>query len=276
MQKIDAHQHFWKYNHTDYSWMDDRMEILKKDYLPNDLKKTFEGTGFSGSIAVQARQKVEENQFLLELSEEYDFIKGVVGWVDLQSFTVDEQLEYYSGISKFCGVRHVIHDEPDDDFMLKPAFLRGVSLLGYYGLTYDILVFPKHLVNTIRFVEKFPGQKFVIDHIAKPPIGEGTLEPWASLIREVGQHQNVWCKVSGMVTEGDWFNWSRKTFIRYLEVVYQAFGPDRLMIGSDWPVCRLAGEYPEVMRIVEEFINPADEEKILGQNALEFYGVESG
>ena len=272
MQKIDAHQHFWKYNKTDFPWLNDRMEILKRDYFPDDLKKE-QASGYRGSIAIQARQLTEENDFLLGMAKENDWIKGVVGWVDLQSQTVDEQLDVLSGIPKFCGVRHVIHDEPDDEFMLRPAFLRGISLLQYYNLTYDILIFPKHLFNTIHFVNKFPNQKFVIDHMAKPLISEGTLEPWASLMTEIARQQNVWCKLSGMVTEADWKNWTMDNFTRYLEVVYQAFGPDRLMIGSDWPVCRLAGDYSQVMNIVEDFINPEDRDKILGLNALKFYEI---
>jgi len=273
MQKIDAHQHFWKYNETDYSWMDDRMGILKRDYLPEDIESELKKTGYKGSIAIQARQTLEENNFLLDLALKTDKIKGVVGWVDLQSQVVDEQLEKYSSCPKYCGVRHVIQDEPDDEFMLRPGFLRSVSLLQYYNLTYDILVFPKHLVNTIQFVERFPNQKFVIDHIAKPSIKEGAVEPWSSLMSELARYENVWCKLSGMVTEAAWNNWSTETFTRYMEVVYHSFGPDRLMIGSDWPVCRLAGEYTDVINLVEEFINPADAEKILGLNALEFYGI---
>jgi L-fuconolactonase len=254
MQKIDAHQHFWEYNEKEYPWIDDRMEILRKDFLPEDLQKELNITGYSGSIAIQARQILEENEFLLELAENSDTIKGVVGWVDLQSQAVDEQLEKYSAIPKFCGVRHVIQDEPDDQFMFRPSFLRGVSLLQYYNLTYDILILPKQLINTIHFIDRLPNQKFVIDHIAKPLIKERVMEPWGSLMNELSKRENVWCKLSGMVTEADWEIHSKETFTRYLEVVYQSFGPDRLMA------------------IVEDFINPDDAEKILGLNALEFYG----
>jgi L-fuconolactonase len=274
MQKTDAHQHFWRYNKSDYPWIDQRMEILKRDFLPEDLAKEREPLGYTGTIAVQARQDYNENEFLLDLAEANDSILGVVGWVDLQSQTVDEQLEKLSSEPKFCGVRHVIHDEPDDDFMLRPAFLRGISLLQYYNLTYDILIFEKHLVNTLQFIDKFPGQRFVIDHLAKPPIREGRMEPWASLITEIARRENVWCKLSGLVTEADWKSWTSANFHRYLEQAYQAFGPSRLMIGSDWPVCTLAGSYREVMQVVEEFIPPSERKGMLGQNAREFYGLE--
>jgi len=274
MQKIDAHQHFWKYNRSDYSWIDDQMEILQNDFLPEDLQPEQAKTGYTGSIAVQARQIPAENNFLLDLAQENKWIKGVVGWVDLQSQIVDEQLEKLSDIPEFCGVRHVIQDEADAEFMFRPAFLRGISLLSYYNLTYDILILQKQLVNTIRFIDKFPNQKFVIDHLAKPLIKDGILEPWASMINEISRRENVWCKLSGMVTEADWQTWSKNNFSRYLEVAYQAFGPDRLMIGSDWPVCQLASSYSEAMNNVESFIKPADKEKILGLNALKFYGIE--
>jgi L-fuconolactonase len=274
MKRIDTHQHFWKYNESDYVWMDDRMETLRRDYLPPDLEKEQQKAGFIGSIAVQARQMEVENDFLLTLADRYPRIMGVVGWVDLRSESVEERLAYYSRFPKFRGVRHVIHDEPEDDFMLRPGFLEGISRLKDFDLCYDILIFEKHLDNTIKFVSKFPDQKFVIDHMAKPLIRERILQPWSARIRELAEYGNVFCKISGMVAEADWNHWREEDFRPYLEIVTDAFGTGRLMVGSNWPVCRLAGEYSEVIGIVESFFPQEDKEHIFWQNAVEFYGLK--
>ena len=274
MIKIDAHQHFWRYNSKDYIWMDDRMDSLKRDYLPEDLKKEMDVNGIDGCVAVQARQTEEENQFLLSLAENYGFIKGIVGWVDLKSPDADNRLEYYSGFEIFKGVRHVIHDEPDTDFMLQPDFLRGISMLKEHNLTYDILIFEQHLPDTIRLVDKFPGQKFVIDHIAKPKIKDNQLEPWKSYIQELAGFDHVYCKVSGMVTEADWSGWTPEDIMPFMEVVYESFGSNRLMFGSDWPVCKLAGGYSKVVGLADEFIPVNEKEKFFSLNARDFYKID--
>lgn len=257
--------------------MDDTMQAIRKDQLPSQFKEELQKIGFDGSVAVQARQCLEETAWLLKLSDQFDFIKGVVGWVDLQSPKVGEQLAKYSRHSKLVGVRHVIHDEPDDDFMLGESFLHGIRLLEKYTLTYDILIFPKHLPNTIRFVEQFPNQTFVLDHIAKPSVKDKTTSFWKEGIERLAKFPNVYCKISGMVTEANWNKWSKDDFKPYLDVVFNAFGADRVMIGSDWPVCKVAGEYKQVMDIVLEYIQPLSiqvKNKIIGENAIKAYHLK--
>ncbi len=271
---IDAHHHLWKYNTSDYGWMDDSMDVLKRDYLPVDFEEEITKAGISGTVVVQARQKLEETRWLLELADQNPFIVGVVGWVDLRSANLVTQLEEFAGHPKLVGVRHVIHDEPDDDFMLHPAFLKGMETLHHYNLAFDLLLFPKHLERAIELVSMFPDQKFILDHISKPFIKSGILQPWKDDIRLLAAHSNVWCKISGMVTEADHRSWKYKNFVPYMEVVSEAFGTDRIMLGSDWPVCRLAGEYIEVMGIPLDFFNnliEIEKEKIFSQNAVVCY-----
>lgn len=274
--RIDSHQHFWRYNPEEYGWITDKMNILKKDYLPEDLSPLLREAGFDGTVAVQARQSVEETAWLLKLSDEHDFIKGVVGWVDLRSPRVTDELGRFAPHPKLKGVRHVVHDEPDDDFMLKSEFLRGLGRLTEHGLTYDLLLFPRHLPVAKEVVRKFPGRKFVLDHVAKPDIKGHKLSPWDGDIRELASFPEVYCKLSGMVTEAAWKEWRYEDFVPVLDVIFEAFGPDRLMVGSDWPVCTLAGAYSEVMRIVTAYLEshpPKVRDKILGENAKEFYGL---
>jgi L-fuconolactonase len=277
MIKIDSHQHFWKFNSEDYGWIDEDMKVLKRDYLPRHLEQELLLAGFTGSVVVQARQIIEESRWLLDLADRYDFIKGVVGWVDLRSGDdLKCQLDELAVSEKFVGVRHVVHDEPDDLFMLDKHFLRGLSLLKDYNLTYDLLLFPKHLPVAEKVVAMFPDQKFIVDHISKPPIREGILSPWNEDLLRLAEHSNVWCKLSGIVTEADWKNQSQEDFRPYLDFVFKAFGPERLMVGSDWPVCLLAGEYSKVIGIVEKYISkmPDDiRQKIMGINCLDFYGL---
>lgn len=274
MEKIDAHQHFWRYDPDEYPWIDGRMESLKKDHLPRDLEKAQSELGFNGSIAVQARQSIEETRWLLQLADDYDQIKGVVGWVDLKSNKVDECLSEFTEHPRFVGVRHVVQDESDDRYILRPDFLNGISKLNDYNLTYDILIYPKQLSATLEFVKEFPDQPLVLDHIAKPDIKTGAIEPWATQIRELASHANVHCKISGMVTEADWWGWKPEQFDPYLNVILKSFRPERLMIGSDWPVCRLAGEYTPVMQLAIDFMQanaPDYIDEFLGGNALAFY-----
>jgi L-fuconolactonase len=276
--KIDSHQHFWKYNPLEYGWISDEMQILRKDHLPDQLKSELQSIGFDGSIVVQARQTLEETKWLLELAHQYDFIKGVVGWIDLCSDQAETQLIQFSKNSKLVGVRHVIHDEPDINFMLRSDFLKGMDLLKKFNLTYDILIFPKHLLNTLRFVRQFPEQIFVLDHIAKPFIKDKNFTPWKEEIEQLGQMPNVYCKISGMVTEADWKCWKPEDIIPYLDIVFAVFGPERLMIGSDWPVCKVAGTYDQVMGIVLNYVKNlknSDQEKVLGSNAMRAYRLNS-
>jgi len=272
--RIDAHQHFWRYSAEEYDWIDDSMASLRRDFLPLDLKPELDAAGFDACIAVQARQTLEETRWLLELADENPFIAGVIGWVDLRAESVREQLAELSENPRLVGVRHVVQAEPDDRFLLRPDFLRGIAALQEFDLTYDILIYPRHLPVAVEFVSRFPQQHFVLDHLAKPFIKAQTIEPWASNIRELARFPNVFCKVSGMVTEADWTSWKPEHFQPYLETALQAFAPDRLMIGSDWPVCRVAGSYSKVMSLVIEFLDqhaPDAREKLLGGNAQRAY-----
>jgi len=275
--KIDCHQHYWHFNLKDYSWMGDNMSVIKRDFLPSDLLPELESINFDGSVAVQARQNLEETQWLLKLADDFPHIKGVVGWLDLQSETVETDIQEFATHPKAVGVRHVIHDEEDDNFMLRPEFIRGIKLLEKYNLAYDILIFPKHLQNTIKFVREFSeNQTFIIDHIAKPFIKDGILSPWKEEITELAKFPNVFCKLSGMVTEADWENWNPEHLKPYLDVVLKAFGTDRVMIGSDWPVCLVAGKYEKVMGVVMDYISKFSETekaKILGGNAVKAYKI---
>ncbi len=274
--RLDAHQHFWKYSAREYGWIDDGMGALKRDFLPQDLQPLLEANEFHGSISVQACQNLEETRWLLELSAQNDFIKGVVGWVDLCSGELKSQLDGLAENSKLVGVRHIVQAEPDDEFMLRADFRRGISQLGERGLTFDLLLYPRHLPVAVKLVSQFPDQPFVLDHIAKPGIAAGVLAPWDRDVRELAKLDNVWCKVSGMVTEANWKGWKAADFRPYLDFVFEAFPLDRLMIGSDWPVCTLAADYAATTRIVTEYVRqlPADsQEKVLGGNCARFYGV---
>ncbi|WP_367281458.1 amidohydrolase family protein [Porifericola rhodea] len=277
MIKIDAHQHFWKYDPKRFAWINDSMSVLKQDFLPPDLKEEMDKSGFDGCVAVQASQSEEETDFLLKLAAEYDYIKGVVGWVDLCDINVRSRLQHYAHEKKLCGIRHVVQDEPDDYFLLRPDFMKGVKMLPEFNLTYDILIFEKHLPVALQFVGYMPECRFVLDHIAKPRIAAGVLTPWDDNMRSLAEYPNVYCKLSGMLTEADWKNWKADDLHAYLDVAMEAFGSDRLMIGSDWPVCRLAASYQEVMGLVEDYIGrlSADEQaRILGQNAIDFYQLK--
>ncbi len=275
--KIDSHQHYWYFNLHDYGWMGENMKAIKRDFLPSDLLPELESINFDGSVAVQARQNIEETNWLLKLADDYPHIKGVVGWLNLQSEAVESDIQEFAAHPKAVGVRHVIHDEEDDDFMLRPEFIRGVKLLEKYNLTYDILIFPKHLQNTIKFVREISeNQTFIIDHIAKPFIKDGILTPWKDEMTELAKFPNVYCKLSGMVTEADWQNWKPEHLKPYLDVVFESFGTSRVMIGSDWPVCLVAGKYQKVMNVVIDYIsnfNETDKAKILGENAVKAYRI---
>lgn len=272
--QIDAHQHFWKYDAGEYPWITAEKKILRRDYLPEDLEQEQKKVRFDGSIAVQARQTLEESRWLLDLADRHERIKGVVGWGDLCSEQVVKQLETFAAHPKFVGVRHVVQDEPDDRFMLRPEFLRGLGMLKQFGLTYDLLIYPRQLPAALEVVQRFPEQPFVLDHLAKPRIKDRVLSPWKEKIRELAAFPNVFCKVSGMVTEADCRGWKSEDFTPYLDVVAEVFGEDRLMVGSDWPVCLLSATYGEVVTIAREYFksfSTTEQEKIFGENALKFY-----
>lgn len=273
--RIDSHQHFWNYDPGQYPWIQPDWPI-RRSYLPEDLAPELKSCGIDGCVAVQARQSLEESMWLLELAGRFDFIKGVVGWVDLRAPNVAEQLARLAWHPKlkFVGVRHVLQDEPDDAFMLDPAFQRGIAQLRAFDLRYDLLIFPRQLPAAIQLVSQHPRQQFVLDHIAKPPIRSGQIDPWRGLIRDLAANPNVWCKVSGLVTEADWKGWSPSHFRPYLDVVFEAFGVDRVMFGSDWPVALLAGTYQRVYDLAHEYVHllGADAEaKFFGGNAAKFY-----
>lgn len=273
---IDAHQHFWKYHPAHQVWMTDAMQVLRQDYLPGDLEPLLAAIGFDGAIAVQARQMPEETEWLLQLADAHAVIKGVVGWVDLRSPALGEQLARYAPHPKFVGVRHVVHDEPDERFMLRPDFRRGIAQLHEHDLTYDLLLFPRHLPVAVELVEVFPQQAFVLDHMAKPAIGEGGVSPWREELQRLGDYPNVFCKLSGLVTEAKWRQWQVDDFYRYLDIVIGIFGTQRVMIGSDWPVCTLSGDYVVVMNIVIDYVQqfPAEvRAAILGGTCARFYGI---
>jgi L-fuconolactonase len=276
--RIDAHQHFWIYNSAEYAWIDDSMSALRRDFLPEDLQPQLSAGGFRGSVTVQTRQTLEETRWLLELAERYSSVLGVVGWVDLQSTDVRSQLKLFANKTKLVGVRHIVQSEPDDRFLLRPDFLRGIAVLEEFDLAYDILIYPRHLAVACEFVERFPRQRFVLDHLAKPMIKIGEIDTWAQGIRRLAAFPNVFCKLSGLVTEADWQKWKPEQIDPYLAVAFEAFGPDRLMIGSDWPVCLVAASYDRAMRAVTNYLDrhwPQSHEAVLGGNAKKLWRLAS-
>ena len=275
--RIDAHQHFWNYSATEYPWIGPGLERLARDYLPQDLAPFMAAEGLDGSVAVQARQSVEESHWLLDLAAAHPLVKGVVGWVDLRSDRVGDDLHALAANPKFVGVRHVVQDEPDPRFVLGSDFGRGLRQLHQHGLTYDLLLYPNQLPAAIELVGLVPEQPFVVDHLAKPRIVAGEIESWEPRIRAIARHENVCCKVSGMVTEAARQGWKRDDFTPYLDVVLEAFGPERLMFGSDWPVCLLAGEYADVAAIPRDYfsrLSVTEQRMIWGDTAARFYGLK--
>ena len=275
--RIDAHQHFWQYNPEEYAWIDESMTALRRDFLPEHLQPDLAQNGFQGCIAVQARQTLAETRWLLQLADRYKSILGVVGWVDLQSPNVREQLHEFAGNSKLVGVRHIVQSEPDDRFLLRPDFLRGIALLDDFDLAYDILIYTKHLLVAAEFVAKFPRQRFVLDHLAKPPIKNHEIEIWARGIRKLAAFPNVMCKLSGLVTEADWQTWKPEDMYPYLDIAFESFGRERLMIGSDWPVSIVAANYTRVIDVVKDYIAKQTreaQEAVMGGNARRFWRLK--
>jgi L-fuconolactonase len=274
--KIDAHHHFWKYVPAEYGWISDQMSVLQADFLPADLKEELDRVGIDGAVSVQARQGVHETEWLLDLAEEHDFIKGVVGWVPLSSPGVRTTLERLLERPKMKGVRHVVQDEPDDHFILRNDFNAGVSALADFGLVYDILIFERHLPQAIEFVDRHPNQRFVLDHLAKPRAREKTLEPWRGNLYRLAQRENVYCKLSGLVTEANWRAWTYEQLSVYLDTAMEAFGPQRIMFGSDWPVCLLAVSYARWFEVVTRFcstLSAGEQSRVFGGTAIEAYGL---
>jgi len=273
---IDSHQHFWNYEPVKHEWIDDDMAVIRRDFGPSDLKKIYQENGIDACVAVQADQTLAETDFLIQLSNENDFIKGVVGWADLRSKSIREVLSGYAENKKIKGFRHVVQGEPDHNFLLRPNFLNGITALEEFNFSYDILIFPHQLGATIEFVKKFPNQKFVIDHIAKPYIKDGFYDGWATLMKEVATYENVSCKISGMSTEANYKTWTPKQMEPYMDLVLEAFGTDRLLYGSDWPVCIVAGNYKKTKELITNFIaklSPTEQAKIMGLNAINFYNL---
>lgn len=274
MNIIDAHQHFWKYDPVTHGWISEEMKNIRKDFLPEDLVAVMEKNGVKGSVAVQADQTEAETDFLLDLCSRYDFIKGVVGWIDLQSPRLAERLNYYSQFKALKGFRHILQGEAQRDLSLQQPFLNGISLLAQFDLTYDILILPDQLRYIPALVARFPDQRFVIDHLAKPGIKDGELNGWKKDIEQVAQYDHVSCKLSGMVTEADMTSWKADDFTPYMDVVVNAFGVERIMYGSDWPVCLAAADYTQVINLVRSYFSDfsAEEQQLVfGQNAVNFY-----
>jgi L-fuconolactonase len=272
--RIDSHQHFWKYSAHEYPWIG-KGTPLERDWMPPDLEREAAKVHVDGSVVVQARQTIEESRWLLQLAAESRFIKGVVGWVDLQSPKVEDDLASLSRDPKFVGVRHVVQSEPAD-FLLKPEFIRGLGKLKDFNLAYDLLLFPKHLPSAVRVVQQLPAQRFVLDHIAKPLIRAGIIQLWKNDMKELAKQPNIFCKISGLVTEAKLVGWKKEDFRPYLDVVFESFGEDRVMFGSDWPVCLLAGSYEDVHGLAADYFNQFSETvrgKFFGGNAARFYRI---
>lgn len=274
MLRIDAHNHFWKFDPVRDSWITEEMGIIRRDFMPADLLPVLRQYDFDGSIVVQSDQSEEENGFQLRNAAQHDFIKGVVGWIDLQSPQVEERLAYYRTFPVMKGFRHILQGEADRALMLRPSFKHGIGSLAKYGFTYDVLIFPDQLKYARELVKTFPGQKFVVDHIAKPDIKTGSSIDWEKDIRALADHENVFCKISGMVTEADWERWKKEDFTPYIDTVVKAFGTGRIMYGSDWPVCRVAASYSKMLEIVSQYFSrfsATEQAAFFGGNASSFY-----
>jgi L-fuconolactonase len=272
--RIDSHNHFWRYRADEYAWIGDDMHVIRRDFSPSDLLVNLRAAGIDGTIAVQARQTVEETERMFKLSYKYEFIRVVVVWVHLSETMLKSVLERVCQHGRLKGVRHVIHDEPDHEFILRPNFNRGIQQLQSFGLVYDVLIFERHLPQAIQFIDRHPGQIFVIDHVAKPRIRIEELSPWRERIVELARRDNVYCKISGMVTEAAWTEWKPEDLKPYFDVVLAAFGARRLMFGSDWPVLLVASSYDLWAETVLKFIShlsSAEQDRIMGGTATEVY-----
>jgi L-fuconolactonase len=280
VEKIDSHHHLWRYSPHEYDWIDDSMAALRRDFGPEDLKRELDAAGFQGAVAVQARQTLEETRWLLDLAEKHDFMRGVVGWAPIAGEEFPECMEEFDGREKLKGLRHVIQGEKDENYILRADFNAGISAMQGSGLIYDILILERHLPQTIDFVDEHPKQIFVVDHVAKPLIAAAKLEPWATHMRELAKRDHVFCKLSGMVTESDWIGrppgFADEALKPYLDVAVEAFGPDRLMVGSDWPVCLVGVEYGAWFKTLEAYFSgfsESEREDVFGGTASWVYGL---
>ncbi|HEY5219589.1 MAG TPA: amidohydrolase family protein [Gemmatimonadaceae bacterium] len=271
--RVDAHQHFWRYEPVRDAWITPDMAAIRRDFLPSDLAPVLAANGIDGCVAVQADQSEDETRFLLALAHAHDFVRGVVGWVDLRATDLDQSLARFAADPLFRGVRHIAQSEPDDA-LVHDDLRRSIARLEQFGLTFDILIYERQLPAAIALVDHLPHQRFVLDHLGKPRIRDGALEPWAAHFRDLARRPNVWCKLSGMITEADWSRWSAADLRPYLDMALEAFGPQRLIFGSDWPVCLVAGEYSRVKDVVDDYVAElsADERcALFGGNATRFY-----
>jgi L-fuconolactonase len=276
MQRIDAHVHFWDYDPVRNSWITDEMAVLKKDFLPADIQPLLEENSMDGCVLVQVNQSETENNFFLKLASENQFIKAIVGWVDLSAANISERLSSYKDSYRISGFRHILQDEKDRAFMLRPDFERGIRALAEFDFTYDLLIYPDQLPYAAGLIKSFPQQPFIIDHLAKPAIRDMEMAFWKEQLYNISRMDNVYCKLSGMVTEARWNNWTKEDFRPYLDVVVESFGIDRIVFGSDWPVCLAAASYEEVVGIMEDYFSSfsiLEQEKIFGSNAMTFYGL---
>jgi L-fuconolactonase len=273
---IDSHQHFWQYSPVKDAWITDDMKIIQRDFMPNELHGILKENKIDGCVAVQADQSENETHFLIELAHKHEFIKGVVGWIDLCADTIEERLAYFSNVRIVKGFRHIVQAEKDLNFLRREDFCRGIGLLEKFNFTYDLLIQPQHLTVATELCNQFPTQKFVVDHLAKPDIKHYQLEPWRKEISNLAKHENVFCKLSGLVTEADWKHWKTEDFTAYLDVVFEAFGADRIMYGSDWPVCLVAARYEAQLSVVRNYLSTfseAERKKVMGKNAVNFYNL---
>jgi len=274
MMRIDSHQHFWKYDPVKDAWITEAMAVIKNDFMPEDVYPQMKANGIDGCIAVQADQSEAETHFLLELAAQYDYIRGVVGWVDFRATNITDRLEYFSQFKALKGFRHIVQAEPQDDFLLREDFCQGIALLSKYGFTYDILIYPKHLLHALTFVKRFPEQQFIIDHLAKPLIKAQHISRWLEDIRPFAKFENVSCKMAGLVTEGDLANWKMTDFKPYVNAVLDIFGTDRVIFGSDWPVCLVGASYAQTCEILEKntaHLSSVEKEKLWGGNCARVY-----
>ena len=277
-RRIDAHQHFWHYDPVEYGWIDGTMATLQRDFLPADLEPELRAAGFDACVAVQARQTVEETRWLLELADRHPFVAGVVGWVDLQAADVRAQLDSFVGRPKLVGLRHIVQAEPDERFLLRREFLRGMAVLRDLGLAYDILVYPRHLPVAVEFAQRLEGQRLVLDHLGKPDIRRAEIQEWRRHLRALAAGGHVMAKLSGLVTEADWRGWTPDQIRPYLDVAFECFGYERLMVGSDWPVCTVAADYGRTMRVVTDYLRdrPAlEQDAVLGGNATRLWRLDA-
>lgn len=271
--KIDAHQHFWKYDPVNYAWIDESMYKIQVDFMPQHLKPVLEENGIDGCVLVQVNQTEEENHFFHDLALENPFIKGTVGWVDLKSPDLGRRLEYFKTFEKLKGFRHIVQGEPVG-FMQAPDFVAGVKKLAAFDYSYDILIFPTQMKDAVHLVRACADNRFVIDHIAKPYIKDGKITQWANYMKKLSEFPNVYCKLSGMVTEANWYTWKEEDFYIYLDTVFECFGVERLMYGSDWPVCLVAAEYQEQLSVVSSYfekLSSSEKAAVFGDNAVAFY-----